>query len=68
VKFEDLVEIVPDRPGKDYAYQLDSEKIRSELGWQDKISLSDGIDRTIKWVSDNIDELKQLPLIYEHRR
>lgn len=68
VKFEDLVEIAPDRPGKDYAYQLDSQKIRSELGWKDKISLSDGIDRTIKWVQNNIDELKQLPLNYEHRR
>jgi dTDP-glucose 4,6-dehydratase len=68
VKLEDLVEIAPDRPGKDYAYQLDSQKIRSELGWEDRISLSDGIDRTIKWVQNNIDELKQLPLNYEHRR
>lgn len=68
VKLEDLVEIAPDRPGKDYAYQLDSQKIRSELGWEDRISLSEGIDRTIKWVQNNIDELKQLPLNYEHRR
>lgn len=68
VNFEDLVEIAPDRPGKDYAYQLDSRKIRSELRWKDEISLSDGLDRTIKWVLDNIDELKKLPLNYEHRK
>lgn len=68
VKFTDLVEFAPDRPGKDYAYQLDSQKIRAELGWKDEISLSDGIDRTIKWVESNIDELKKLPLYYQHRR
>ena len=68
VKFEELVELTPDRPGKDYAYQLDSQKIRTELGWKDQISLSAGIDRTIKWVESNLDELRQLPLNYEHRR
>jgi dTDP-glucose 4,6-dehydratase len=68
VGFDDLVEVTPDRPGKDYAYQLDSQKIRSELGWKDEISLSNGIDRTIKWVESNINELKQLPLNYQHRR
>jgi dTDP-glucose 4,6-dehydratase len=68
VNLEDLIEMVPDRPGKDFAYQLDSQKIRSELGWEDKISLSEGLDRTIKWVTDNLDELKEMPLNYEHRR
>ena len=68
VKLEDLVEMVPDRPGKDFAYQLDSQKIRSELGWADQISLSEGIDRTIKWARDNLDELKKMPVNYVHRR
>ena len=68
VKLEDLIEMAPDRPGKDFAYQLDSQKIRSELEWEDKISLSEGLDRTIKWVMDNLDELKEMQLNYEHRR
>jgi dTDP-glucose 4,6-dehydratase len=68
IRVQDLVEMAPDRPGKDFAYQLDSQKIRSELGWSDQITLSDGIDRTIKWVQDNLDELKDMPLNYEHRR
>jgi dTDP-glucose 4,6-dehydratase len=68
VQVEDLIEMAPDRPGKDFAYKLDSQKIRSQLGWSDQITLSDGIDRTIKWVQDNLDELKQMPLNYEHRR
>lgn len=32
----------PDRLGKDYAYKLDSTKIR-KLGWMDKISLEEGL-------------------------
>ncbi len=68
VNIENLIEIAPDRPGKDFAYQLDSSKVRSDLNWSDKISLSDGLDRTIKWVEENIDELRTLPLNYEHRR
>jgi dTDP-glucose 4,6-dehydratase len=68
VRIDDLAEITPDRSGKDFAYQLDSKKIRSELGWMDKISLSSGIDRTIHWVAQNLDELKTHPLNYEHKR
>ena len=33
---------VPERLGKDYAYKLDSTKIR-KLGWMDKISLEEGL-------------------------
>lgn len=33
---------VPDRLGKDYAYLLDSTKLR-KLGWQDKINLVEGL-------------------------
>ena len=35
-------EAMPDRRGKDYAYKLDSTKLR-KLGWQDKINLSEGL-------------------------
>ena len=68
IKLADLIEIVPDRAGKDLAYQLDSQKIRTELGWEDRISLSDGIDRTINWVQGNLNELQKMPLNYQHRR
>jgi dTDP-glucose 4,6-dehydratase len=68
IDFEDLVEITPDRPGKDFAYQLDSTKIRSELLWEDTISLSQGIDLTIDWAKGNIEELSSMPLDYKHRK
>ena len=68
IDFEDLIELTPDRPGKDFAYQLDSEKIRTELMWSDEVTLDEGIDRTISWVKSNLSELKGLPTEYIHRR
>lgn len=68
VDFEDLVEITPDRTGKDFAYQLESQKIRTELGWSDEVDLDSGIERTISWVRQNIDALQNLSTSYIHRR
>jgi len=68
VEMKDLVDVVPDRPGKDFAYQLDSQRIREDLGWRDEISLESGLDRTIEWVKNNLSELRELPLDYVHRR
>jgi dTDP-glucose 4,6-dehydratase len=66
-KFEDCVEIGPERPGKDTAYTLDSFKLRTELGWQDKISLDEGIDDTVSWAQRYADRLAKLPAKYEHK-
>lgn len=67
VPFEDHVEFVGDRVGKDSAYHLDSKKIRSELGWQDKIALDQGLDDCISWVKSNLEVLKQQPFDYQHK-
>ena len=68
VNFEDHAEIVGDRLGKDAAYQLDSTKLRTELRWQDYISLDRGLDQCIDWVKRNIDTLKSEPFDYIHKR
>lgn len=65
--FHAVCEIADDRPGKDAAYLLDTSRIRSELEWQDKISLSDGINRTINWAQANIGVLKKIPMEYRHK-
>jgi len=65
--FDECVEIGPDRPGKDTAYQLDSSKLRTELGWQDTISLEQGIDDMVRWAERFKDELTQLPARYVHK-
>lgn len=68
VSFEENVEIVEDRKGKDSAYLLDSSKLRETLGWKDIISLENGIEKTIKWVRDNLDTLLTQPQNYVHKR
>ena len=67
VVFDDHVEFVGDRIGKDSAYHLDSKKIRSELGWEDKISLEQGLDECIAWVKSNFEILKEQPFDYQHK-
>jgi dTDP-glucose 4,6-dehydratase len=67
IRFEDCVEVVGERLGKDAAYRLDSRKLRSRLGWEDRISLEKGIDETIEWVERWLAELKEQPLDYVHK-
>jgi dTDP-glucose 4,6-dehydratase len=44
-----LKSIVPDRPGHDRRYLLDSSKLRSELGWKPDIAFEDGMRETVEW-------------------
>jgi dTDP-glucose 4,6-dehydratase len=67
VVFDDHVEFVGDRIGKDSAYHLDSKKIRAELGWEDEIFLDQGLDECIAWVKMNFEALKKLPFDYQHK-
>lgn len=67
VRFEDHAEVVGERLGKDSAYHLDSQKIRTELDWQDRISLDQGINECIDWVRENFEALKAEPYDYIHK-
>ncbi len=67
VRFEDHVEIVGERLGKDSAYHLDSTKLREELDWSDHISLNQGIQECIDWVKANLTALKKQPMDYVHK-
>ena len=67
VNFEDHVEFVGERVGKDSAYHLDSTKLRTELDWQDHINLDQGLDECIFWVKSNFETLKNEPHDYIHR-
>jgi dTDP-glucose 4,6-dehydratase len=52
-KPKSLKTIVPDRPGHDRRYLLDSSKLRRELGWQPEISFADGLRSTVEWYRAN---------------
>jgi dTDP-glucose 4,6-dehydratase len=47
------IEHVPDRPGHDLRYALDSHRIRSELGWRSRMTFDDGLDKTVQWYVAN---------------
>ena len=44
-----LKTIVPDRPGHDRRYLLDSAKIRRELGWTPEHEWREGLAETVRW-------------------
>ena len=52
-KPESLKTIVPDRPGHDRRYLLDSSKIGRELGWEPEIGFEDGLRETVEWYAAN---------------
>jgi dTDP-glucose 4,6-dehydratase len=52
-KPESLKSIVPDRPGHDRRYLLDSSKLRDELGWQPAIDFENGLRGTVEWYVAN---------------
>jgi dTDP-glucose 4,6-dehydratase len=67
VKFEDFAEIVADRPGKDSAYLLDAGLARTKLGWQDRVSLEEGIADAKRWIDENLAVLREQPANYIHK-
>lgn len=47
-----LITFVPDRPGHDFRYALDSGKIKRELGWEPIVSFEEGLERVVMWYKD----------------
>jgi len=65
--FDDHVEVVGERLGKDAAYHLDSTRLRTEFGWKDTIGLEQGLDECVAWVRENFDVLKNETYDYVHK-
>jgi dTDP-glucose 4,6-dehydratase len=49
---EEMIEFVPDRPGHDLRYSVDTTKIR-QLGWKPEHTLDEALDATIEWYRQN---------------
>ncbi len=55
-----LITLVPDRPGHDWRYALNLDKIESELGWRPQVGLTEGLRRTIAWYLSHQDWLARV--------
>lgn len=51
---EELIEFVKDRPGHDFRYSMNTEKIRKELGWSPETGFKEGIEKTVRWYVENV--------------
>lgn len=50
---EQLIEFVQDRPGHDFRYAIDGGKAARELGWRPRVTLEEGLSRTLDWYLAN---------------
>lgn len=53
--YADLKRRVPDRPGHDRRYAVDSGLIRRELGWAPRYGLEEGLAQTVRWYAQHRD-------------
>ena len=51
-KPKSLIEFVADRPGHDYRYAVDITRV-TELGWEPKVDLAEGLERTVAWYQEH---------------
>lgn len=49
-----LIQFVKDRPGHDFRYAIDCNKIQNELGWKPEVTFEEGLEITVKWFLENI--------------
>ncbi len=52
-KDESYIEYVKDRPGHDFRYAVNADKLKENLGWQPKIGFEQGLQETIAWYKKN---------------
>jgi dTDP-glucose 4,6-dehydratase len=65
--FEESTAVVGERPGQDAAYVIDSTRARTELKWSPQITIQDGLSEVVTWVEENWKEIREQPLVYQHK-
>ena len=58
-KSEGLITFVKDRPGHDFRYSLNTDKVEKELGWKAKTGFEEGLKKTVAWYLENMDWVKR---------
>ncbi len=47
--YRNLITFVADRPGHDLRYAIDCSKIKDDLGWTQRHTLPQGLEKTVEW-------------------
>ncbi len=55
-----LIQFVKDRPGHDFRYAMDIQKIKLKLGWQPIETFDEGLVKTIHWYKEHHDWLNRI--------
>lgn len=53
--YEQLITFVKDRPGHDFRYAIDCNKIKREIGWHPEVSFDEGLSKTVNWYLDHLE-------------
>ena len=56
-KYKAQIGFVTDRPGHDFRYAIDANKIEEELGWKADENFESGIKKTVIWYLNNTERL-----------
>jgi len=51
--YKKLINYIKDRPGHDRRYAINCSKIKKQLGWSQKYSFQEDLNKTINWYIDN---------------
>ncbi|KPN13975.1 dTDP-glucose 4,6-dehydratase [Bacillus australimaris] len=55
----DHISFIQDRKGHDRRYAIDASKLKGELGWTQKTSFEEGIEKTINWYRTKYDQSEE---------
>ena len=66
-----LIEFVKDRPGHDFRYRLNSNKIRLKTRWLPRVDFKEGVSRTVSWYLENkvwlLSKWKDIAWLYKNK-
>lgn len=65
IKYHKLITFVEDRPGHDFRYAMNTQKIETLLNWRPMETFENGLRKTLNWYLQNLswfDNLQPLPL------
>jgi dTDP-glucose 4,6-dehydratase len=59
-ELRDRIRFVADRPGHDRRYAIDTDRVRSEIGWQPRMEFDRGVKQTVDWYIDHAEWISHL--------